>query len=162
VEATTKQLTKDYSKMKDIYATGKNFIGKLAAAQDDPTTDPDAHLDDVLDYQDGADEYAQDAWYFLENTWSAILNHGLSEGGIVSQIFSGDVLDINAPTTGSTLGTTDDHGSNKYDTAVEQYFKYLMQRSSKCSFFHSDGARMMATDILSSDTGFERPRSHGC
>lgn len=148
VDATTKQLTKDYTKMKDIYTTGKNFIGKLAAAQDDPTTDPDAHLDDVLDYQAGADEYAQDARLFLENTWSAILNQGFSDGGIISQIFTGDVLDINAPTTGSTLGTTDDHGSDKYDTAVEQYFKYLMQRSSKCSVSRSDGARMVDTNTI--------------
>lgn len=136
-KVTRKELTKNYELITEAYDSGKDLLTKLAKVQDEANDNPDAHVSDVLDYQANADQYSRNARSFLQNTWNDILNNGFSDGGIISQIFSGDVLDLNVPAAGAAR--LDDHGSQKYDNAVLQYFNYLMQRSSKYLKFLPEG-----------------------
>ncbi|KAK0390497.1 hypothetical protein NLU13_0001 [Sarocladium strictum] len=171
LDLTTKELTKNYEMIKDVADSGKDLIVKLAKIEDETDNGPDTHMfSDVLDYQAAADQYSRHAQTFLEDTWNAILNKGFSDGGIISQIFTGDVLDLRVSTTGPS--TLDDHGSRTYGNAVSQYFNYLMQRT-MTKILADHGVRVIKRGSYSSvqdcqkaydekSVAWVAPAAHGC
>lgn len=134
VDATTKDLNKYYKYGRDkIYKNTKDFLAAGAKDMDDGGDDKeDDHTAEISSYQLDANDFAESVRSFLSTTWDAILDNGTAAGGLLDHLSSGDYLDIVA---GYTSSGGDDHGDGSYQNAVDQYYTYLIERTSKPSFW---------------------------